>query len=341
MSQLLVHQYIGPRRASPSRPALPLVLKRITLAPELTEEDLSYRIDKIHKIHEGEYTTAFRASLIGNPSGPLNVVLKTDVNARYPRPDEFRYEAQQYEVTLPLLQGLLIPMCYGLFQATMYNKLVSVLVLQDCGEPIDYRDEALSEAARFSVFRLAEYLHRCGYKHGDIAPRNVLLDSSGGLRLIDLEHLIPHDCGRKMNLTVGDIQPSVMDFGCPELFDVALSLQLWHPRTVCFCGYDIPIHQFTPGNERNIVRVTEQGLRDTVEKQDRLISRARDTIAAVQEVRAEIALVPDKCRVFVRPPSLLEELGQLEADGKLQVLRMYGALERMGEDPGTEGERTV
>lgn len=53
------------------------------------------------------------------------------------------------------------------------------------------------------MFRLAEYLHRSGYGHGDIAPCNVLLDSASSTS-----------------------NPTKMHFGCDELFDVAVSLQL-------------------------------------------------------------------------------------------------------------------
>lgn len=54
------------------------------------------------------------------------------------------------------------------------------------------------------MFRLAEYLHRSGYGHGDIAPCNVLLDSASSTS-----------------------NPTKMHFGCDELFDVAVSLQVW------------------------------------------------------------------------------------------------------------------
>lgn len=47
--------------------------------------------------------------------------------------------------------------------------------------------------------------------------------------LIDLKHLEPHECHLAMNVIVGDLKPSITDFGCDELFHIAVSLRLWVP----------------------------------------------------------------------------------------------------------------
>jgi hypothetical protein len=147
MSELILSCHLGiNHQLEHDPPSEPFVFQRVTQAgcptPAAT---LSYRIDKVTEIYEGDYTTVYRASLLGQQSGgPRNIVLKTDVNARYPRSSMFTQEASRYEKDLQHMQGIYIPDCYGLFQATIYNKLISVLLLEDCGESINLRDESLS-----------------------------------------------------------------------------------------------------------------------------------------------------------------------------------------------------
>jgi hypothetical protein len=149
MSKLILSCHLGIKhQRGYDPPSEPFVFQRVTQAGcPIPAATLSYHIDKVTEIYEGDYTTVYRASLLGQQSGgPRHIVLKTDVNARYPRSSMFAQEASRYEKDLQHMQGIYILHCYGLFQATIYNKLISVLLLEDCGESIDFRDESLSDS---------------------------------------------------------------------------------------------------------------------------------------------------------------------------------------------------
>ncbi|KAF8156526.1 hypothetical protein B0H34DRAFT_465047 [Crassisporium funariophilum] len=232
MSELILSCHLGinhQREHDP--PSEPFVFQRITQAGCPTPAAaLSYRIDKVTEIYEGNYTTVYRASLLGQQSGgPCNIVLKTDVNARYPRSSMFTQEALRYEKDLQHMQGTYIPHCYGLFQATIYNKLISVLLLEDCGESINFRDESLSYSDKILIFKLFTKLHVSGFAHHDVDGRNIVKNQDGKFILVDLEHSRPHKCGVWLHVLIGDFAPSRLDFGCRELYDLAIELDFWLP----------------------------------------------------------------------------------------------------------------
>ncbi|KAF8057371.1 hypothetical protein FPV67DRAFT_1430267 [Lyophyllum atratum] len=230
MSELILSCYIGINHQRGYDPPFePFIFQRVTQAGcPAPAAPLSYRIDNVTEIYEGHYTTIYRASLLGPDSqqgGPRDIVLKTDVNARYPRPSKFTQEALRYEKDLQHLQGTYIPRCYGLFQATIYNKLVSVLLLDDCGESVNFRDESLA----IEIYRLFTELHVHGFAHHDVDGRNVVKNQDGRLILIDLEHSRPHKCEVRLHVLIGNFAPRRSDFGCQELYDLATELDFWLP----------------------------------------------------------------------------------------------------------------
>lgn len=66
------------------------------------------------------YTTVYRVTLNCHPSNEesFHVVLKTDVDARYPRcSQDLQRKARNYQVDLVNLQGVIIPIGYGPFSS--------------------------------------------------------------------------------------------------------------------------------------------------------------------------------------------------------------------------------
>ncbi|KAF8188087.1 hypothetical protein BJ912DRAFT_969157 [Pholiota molesta] len=261
---------------------------------------LSYHIDKVTEIYEGDYTTVYRASLLGQQSGgPRNIVLKTDVNARYPRSSKFTQEASRYEKDLQHMQGIYIPHCYGLFQATIYNKLISVLLLEDCGESIDFRDESLSDSDKIQIFKLFTALHASGFAHHDVDGRNIMKNQDGRFILVDLEHSRPHKCEVRLEVLIGDFAPPESDFGCDELYNLAIELDFWLPENLNFYGYHVPFWAFKNGEAKNLVDMLPSSMFRTEEDRQKALQCAEKMIEVVQDVQAEYANVPDEQRYLL------------------------------------------
>ncbi|GLB43051.1 hypothetical protein LshimejAT787_1205000 [Lyophyllum shimeji] len=306
MSELILSCHLGiNHQLGYDPPSEPFVFQRVTQAgcptPAAT---LSYHIDKVTEIYEGDYTTVYRASLLGQESGaPRDIVLKTDVNARYPRSSMFTQEALRYEKDLRHMQGTYIPNCYGLFQATIYNKLISVLLLEDCGESINFRDRSLSDSDNIQIWKLFTELHVSGFAHRDVDGRNVVKDRDGKFVLVDLEHSRPHKCEVRLRVLIGDFAPRESDFGCEELYDLAIELDFWLPRFLTIYGYQVAVSAFKNGEAKNIVDMLPSDMFGTEEDREEAMREVERVIKCVQEIQAEYADVPDEQR-YLRPSDI-------------------------------------
>ncbi|KAF8066805.1 hypothetical protein FPV67DRAFT_1670275 [Lyophyllum atratum] len=292
MSKLLLSCHLGiyDERDPPSEP---FVFQRVTQTVDLSTPavTLSYRIDKVSEIYEGDRTTVYRASLLGHESaGQRSIVLKTDVNARYPRSAMFRQEALRYEKDLTHLQGTHIPCCYGLFQATMYDKLVSVLLLEDqCGKSINlYDHKSLSDSDKAQIFRLFTKLHASGFAHHDFAE-NIVKNQDGKFFLLDLQHSTPHKCEARTNVLIGDFAPGRKAFGCPELYDVAIALDFWLPEHLKFYGFHVPFQAFREGEAKNLVALIPSHMLRTQQDRDEALRHAEEMIEDVQGIQKQYA----------------------------------------------------
>ncbi|KAF8059804.1 hypothetical protein FPV67DRAFT_1674240 [Lyophyllum atratum] len=308
MSELILPCHIGiNHQLERDPPSEPFVFQRVTQAGCPTPPSpLSYRIEEVTEIYEGDYTTVYRASLLGHqPAGPRNIVLKTDVNARYPRSSIFTQEALRYEKDLQRLQGTYIPRCYGLFQATIYNKLVSVLLLEDCGESVDFRDESLSCDDKIEIYHLFTELHGHGFAHHDVDGRNVVKNQDGRFILIDLEHSGPHKCEVRLQVLMGDFAPPDLEFGCQELYDLAMELDFWLPDPLNFYGHHVPVWAFKKGRAEDLVALIPDCMLRTEEDRQRVWKHAEAMISDVSAIQAEYADVPDEKR-YARPAKVPE-----------------------------------
>ncbi|KAF8161698.1 hypothetical protein B0H34DRAFT_806849, partial [Crassisporium funariophilum] len=306
MSELILSCHLGIKhQLKHDPPSEPFVFQRVTQPGYPTPAaTLSYRIDKVTEIYEGDYTTVYRASILGQQSGgPRNIVLKTDVNARYPRSSKFTQEALRYEKDLQHMQGTYIPDCYGLFQATIYNKLISVLLLEDCGESIDFRDESLLYSDKIQIFKLFTKLHVSGFAHHDVDGRNIVKNQDGKFILVDLEDSRPHKCEVRLYVLIGDFAPPESDFGCRELYNVAFELDFWLPENVNFYGHQVPVGAFKDGEAKNLVALLPSYMLRTEEDREVTLRCAEKMIKDVQEIQAVYIDVPDEKR-YLRPSDI-------------------------------------
>lgn len=93
--------------------------------------------DNAKELHEGNHTTVFRGELSAEDGSmdPLDVVIKIDIDKSHTK--SLIREARWYTTKLDDLQGHVIPIYYGLYQAKFEARNVTCLVLQYCGEPIN------------------------------------------------------------------------------------------------------------------------------------------------------------------------------------------------------------
>ncbi|KAJ8502943.1 hypothetical protein ONZ45_g11300 [Pleurotus djamor] len=301
MSTLILPSNITPyRRANEST----LTFSRVIIPSDRDSPapDHVYRVEELDAIYTGSDTTVFRALLHANKTkASFRVVLKMDVEARFPRDQEYRREFENYIAVFDL-QGRIIPVCFGLFQAVAYGKLVSVLVLEDCGQPVQYETEKLSLGARKSIFLLLKCLHEFGYEHGDVSPGNVLLNDDGHVFLTDLEDIQRHECHAAPVVTIGDFAPSLEDFGCIELHRLARRLKFWVPSTVDFYGFDIPVRVFEAGAQKVLDCLPEYFRRSESDKAI-LLEEAEKDIERIKAVRARVASLDEPTSVVEPSPA--------------------------------------
>lgn len=61
-------------------------------------------------------------------------------------------------------------------------------------------------------------IHNAGVTHGDVAERNVLIDGSGRISVIDFEDALELECDRALAIPgLGDLGPDKDEFDCDEL----------------------------------------------------------------------------------------------------------------------------
>ncbi|KAI3639240.1 hypothetical protein MIR68_002770 [Amoeboaphelidium protococcarum] len=121
---------------------------------------------------------------VGNFASKEGVVFKTADLSKWPDAlDAFNHEVEVYKA-LESLQGSVIPkfIAYGTLQGAM-----QVIVLENVGptmtaEQYEQRKEEVNEAL--------DKIHALGYEHGNVRLRNLTIDSSDRVRIIDFERAV-------------------------------------------------------------------------------------------------------------------------------------------------------
>ncbi len=167
--------------------------------------------------------------------------------------DELKKEADIYQ-RLRALWGDVVPWLYGCYHGqTDSEGLTGVLVLEDCGTPMEHSLDCYSptcrcvhgqpvqnyyaiqvryHSTRVLVVNALRRIHQSGIKHCDIASRNIIISkyNNGSIRIvfIDFGASEEHDCpysGGKIELY--SKEPLLDEFKCRELYDVCCEAEVW------------------------------------------------------------------------------------------------------------------
>lgn len=161
-------------------------------------------------------------------------------------------EAEHYALTLKKVQSLHVPTFYGYFVGTStYNDNdIACILLENGGAclsrgdwlsiPIEVRSVVESVCSVYSFLTVATsvnvldklmLLHALGIYHNDFGPRNVVINSSGQLRIIDFDRAKIHKCRVKKRLyKMYELEPAPIELNCIEVRVVSRALDVWTPR---------------------------------------------------------------------------------------------------------------
>ncbi|KAJ8701640.1 hypothetical protein PTI98_000404 [Pleurotus ostreatus] len=244
-------------------PAQNIEMPRIRAVPTTQPPSpLTGRISEVTPLQEGEFTQVYRGTLRIPGSKAIDVVIKTDAYAAVARPAAFKREINAYERKLHSWQGYLIPNCYGLYQVEDDDQVVSFLVLEFSGLPIDFNVE-YPEDLKAEILNKLSTLHRAGFCHGDLEDYNIVVDD-GQVMFIDLEDVEPHECQVKQAIIPDDLVPASAEFGCKEIYHIAYMLKVWQKRFVHFYGHDFNLSEIKPGGAGHLLRISKSGENGTI-----------------------------------------------------------------------------
>ncbi|KAA1475487.1 hypothetical protein DENSPDRAFT_883600 [Dentipellis sp. KUC8613] len=145
-------------------------------------------------------------------------------------------EANVYNTHLRDLQGDVVPKFYGFYKGSCewsgWMVDFSCIVLEYCGTPVEeFLD--LPIALRSQILDHMYAIHEADILHNDFREPHVLIkstDDTVAVRIIDFGLSRVSKCRKRMDVKVGDYQPSRGAFGCNELYTVMNSMNLWTPR---------------------------------------------------------------------------------------------------------------
>ncbi|KAG9218117.1 hypothetical protein CCMSSC00406_0010138 [Pleurotus cornucopiae] len=286
-------------------------MPRLRTAPS-TRPSLTGRISEVAPLQEGEFTQVYRGTLRIPGFKAMDVVIKTDAHAAVRRPDAFVREIDAYERKLRSFQGDSIPKCYGLYQLQVDDEVISFLVLKFPGFPIDLNVDCpielkyfnpatdiflgTDDSSRVDIINKLTTLHHAGFRHGDLEDYNIVVDDDKAM-FIDLEDVEPHDCQLKCTIIPDDLQPTVTEFGCRELYHIVYMLDVWQKPFVNFYGSDIYLAEITPGRAEHLLwRVRLRLL--TESEFEQAYADAQKLIENVEEWRKFYATITDEERKF-------------------------------------------
>jgi tRNA A-37 threonylcarbamoyl transferase component Bud32 len=92
---------------------------------------------------------------------------------------------------------------------------------------------------RINVLSQIYELHRAGIQHNNVKGSSVLFNVNGpfghhGPYIIDFAQATKHDCGVRLAVVEGAVAPTRIEFGCDELWNLTLDLELWRPGNTFF-----------------------------------------------------------------------------------------------------------
>lgn len=108
---------------------LPLILERVSF--DRSPLCGSWRVKDATLIRRNARSLILRGTVESGQES-FKAVLKLDPTCK--RENALLFEAAAYELSLTELQGSIVPVFYGCFQATLGQGRITCLVMEDCGE---------------------------------------------------------------------------------------------------------------------------------------------------------------------------------------------------------------
>ena len=164
--------------------------------------------------------------------------------------DELKKELSFYQ-KLHHLQGEYIPKCFGYFFSSSEPQTFGCLVLGYSGKPIrsiydTQGDIPLSlrcvffacdslvpdlqrHRFRVNIIDAIKRIHEAGVVHGGFGLISVLITKTKPF-IINFKNASENVCERRLDLIHGAIAPTREQFGCAELYQHCVDLQMWKPR---------------------------------------------------------------------------------------------------------------
>ncbi|EPQ50079.1 hypothetical protein GLOTRDRAFT_141631 [Gloeophyllum trabeum ATCC 11539] len=196
-------------------------------------------IDTTEEIHHNSRTTVYRGQTQG-----IRALLVLKFAHSVQALEDLRREASLYQKQLFRLQGTVIPICYGFFEAVHDTFPLGCLILEDCGDPPDIIFPFLPMVTRFvcrivfchsithnqrvriTILRYLQEIHRCGVVHQDFRERNVVL-RDGKPRIIDFDRVSPHKGGCTMEIRKLPSVPHNREVDCNDIYCYCYDFQIW------------------------------------------------------------------------------------------------------------------
>jgi len=185
-----------------------------------------------------------RGRLEGNPTEQRPA---THVVCKFAPETSLREELNVYDA-LKDLQGQFIPKCYGLFsfEATAgETSSGACLLLEDCGTVLAPSiDEVEDWDLRMRYIEAARQIHLKGYKHGRLSADNAVKSEKGSIRIISFSHAsrLNSACDPQP-VNLDDTEPTLLEYGCLEIYHEADKADVWLPRTVKYFNKHVELDE--------------------------------------------------------------------------------------------------
>ncbi|KAI9068200.1 hypothetical protein FKP32DRAFT_1587933 [Trametes sanguinea] len=216
--------------------------------------------------------------------GELPVVCKVAHGRR--QIEILKKEADIYNENLRDLQGVAVPEMVGCYIGkTAEGCHVGVLILTDCGEPLEEGLAPYSQSIRQQVVFNLLAIHRAGVEHRDFHVGNILAkkrdDGQGyDVTIIDFERSERIACQYKgdehSDLAFYRHPPDYKQFGCKELYDACVYACIWMKRMINLGNRSVPIEEI-----KNIETFVDSDILPKDMTRDAAILHVSEQVAAI------------------------------------------------------------
>ncbi|KAL6301407.1 kinase-like domain-containing protein [Sparassis latifolia] len=189
-------------------------------------------ISNTRHIHSGN-SQVYLATLSCEGFPTYDVVCKVTFGKRAIA--RLRQEGQIY-YQLRMLQGLVIPACYGLFEGELEDGPSACLVTEYCGVPMEKYLNYMDLKFRYRVIKGLIAIHGRCVRHGDFRESNIMVDKDQRPWIIDFDRATKHDCHCTKVIPLNVPTPYRDEFGCDEIWFACDSANVWIPNTAQYLG---------------------------------------------------------------------------------------------------------